>query len=216
MKKKSFLKSSIALILVAMLVGSAVGCKGNTDNNESNTSTTQSVTESSTEKVSVNYGLTDNIKDGAILHAWCWSFNTVKENMQDIAYAGYSTIQTSPINECFVGADGGMQISGEGKWYYHYQPTDWTIGNYQLGTKDEFKAMCDEAHKYGIKVIVDVVPNHTTPQLDQVNKNLLDAVGGKENLYHANGFKEITKWGDRFECTTGQMGGLPDVNTEPR
>ena len=40
MKKKSFLKSSIALILVAMLVGSAVGCKGNTDNNESNTSTT--------------------------------------------------------------------------------------------------------------------------------------------------------------------------------
>lgn len=100
MKKKSFLKSSIALILVAMLVGSAVGCKGNTDNNESNTGTTQSVTESSTEKVSVNYGLTDSIKDGAILHAWCWSFNTVKENMQDIAYAGYSTIQTSPINEC--------------------------------------------------------------------------------------------------------------------
>ena len=214
MKKKSFLKSSIALILVAMLVGSAVGCKGNTDNNESNTGTTQSVTESSTEKVSVNYGLTDSIKDGAILHAWCWSFNTVKENMQDIAYAGYSTIQTSPINECFVGADGGMQISGDGKWYYHYQPTDWTIGNYQLGTKDEFKAMCDEAHKYGIKVIVDVVPNHTTTQVDQVNKNLLDAVGGKENLYHANGFKEITKWGDRFECTTGQMGGLPDVNTE--
>ena len=42
--------------------------------------------------------------------------------MQDIAYAGYSTIQTSPINECFVGADGGMQISGDGKWYYHYQP----------------------------------------------------------------------------------------------
>lgn len=114
MKKKSFLKSSIALILVAMLVGSAVGCKGNTDNNESNTGTTQSVTESSTEKVSVNYGLTDSIKDGAILHAWCWSFNTVKENMQDIAYAGYSTIQTSPINECFVGADGGMQISGDG------------------------------------------------------------------------------------------------------
>ena len=100
--------------------------------------------------------------------------------MQDIAYAGYSTIQTSPINECFVGADGGMQISGDGKWYYHYQPTDWTIGNYQLGTKDEFKAMCDEAHKYGIKVIVDVVPNHTTTQVDQVNKNLLDAVGGKE------------------------------------
>ena len=114
MKKNGFLKSGIAFILAAMLVGSAVGCKGNTDNNESNTSTTQSTTESNTEKASVNYGLTDNIKDGAILHAWCWSFNTVKESMQDIAYAGYSTIQTSPINECLVGENGGMQISGEG------------------------------------------------------------------------------------------------------
>lgn len=55
--------------------------------------------------------------------------------MQDIAYAGYSTIQTSPINECFVGADGGMQISGEGKWYYHYQPTDWTTVTISLAQK---------------------------------------------------------------------------------
>ena len=22
-----------------------------------------------------------------------------------------------------------QQLNGEGKWYYHYQPTDWTIGN---------------------------------------------------------------------------------------
>ena len=30
------------------------------------------------------YGLADDIQDGAILHAWCWSFNTIKENMKDI------------------------------------------------------------------------------------------------------------------------------------
>lgn len=214
MRKNSFLKSSMALLLAAILVASVTGCKGNDDSNESNTNTTQSATESSTEKVSIDYGLTDNIKDGAILHAWCWSFNTIKESMQDIAYAGYSTIQTSPINECLVGAGGGMQISGDGKWYYHYQPTDWTIGNYQLGTKDEFTAMCTEAHRYGIKVIVDVVPNHTTPQLDQVNENLINAVGGQDKLYHQNGFNDIKRWGDRLECTTGQMSGLPDVNTE--
>lgn len=212
MKKKSFLKSSLALIMASMLVCSVAGCKGNSENND-DTSSVQSSGGGSTTS-SVNYGLTDNIKDGAILHAWCWSFNTIKESMQDIAYAGYSTIQTSPINECLVGANGGMQISGDGKWYYHYQPTDWTIGNYQLGTKEEFTAMCSEAHKYGIKVIVDVVPNHTTPKIDKVNKNLIDAVGGKDNLYHANGFKAITQWGNRLECTTGEMGGLPDVNTE--
>lgn len=211
MKRRKILKSSLAIIMAAMLIGSAAGCSGGDSDDTSN----QSATESGGLQTSdVDYGLSDNIKDGAILHAWCWSFNTVKESMKDIAYAGYSAVQTSPANECLVGANGGMQISGEGNWYYHYQPTDWTIGNYQLGTKDEFKAMCEEAHKYGIKVIVDVVPNHTTPQLDSVNQNLLDAVGGKDNLYHKNGFNEITQWANRLECTTGQMGGLPDVNTE--
>ena len=41
-----------------------------------------------------------------------------------------------------------------------------------------------------------------------------NAVGGHENLFHANGFKPIVNWNDRLECTTGEMGGLPDVNTE--
>ena len=166
------------------------------------------------------YGLADDIQDGAILHAWCWSFNTIKENMKDIAAAGFTTVQTSPANECKdtysnMKLMGNDEINGtDGCWWWQYQPTDWKIGNYQLGSRDDFKAMCAEADKYGIKVIVDVIPNHTTPDLAKVSDNLYNAVGGKDNLYHANGFKEITQWGNRYECTTGQMGGLPDVNTE--
>ena len=166
------------------------------------------------------YGLADDIQDGAILHAWCWSFNTIKENMKDIAAAGFTTVQTSPANECkdtysnmkLMGSD--EENGTDGCWWWQYQPTDWKIGNYQLGTRDDFKAMCAEADKYGIKVIVDVIPNHTTPDLPKVSQNLYNAVGGKDNLYHANGFKKITQWGNRYECTTGEMGGLPDVNTE--
>lgn len=30
--------------------------------------------------------------------------------MKDIAQAGYTSIQTSPINECKVGDNGGMQL----------------------------------------------------------------------------------------------------------
>ena len=166
------------------------------------------------------YGLADDIQDGAILHAWCWSFNTIKENMKDIAAAGFTTVQTSPANECKdtysnMKLMGNDEVNGtDGCWWWQYQPTDWKIGNYQLGTRDDFKAMCAEADKYGIKVIVDVIPNHTTPDLPKVSQNLYNAVGGKDNLYHANGFKKITQWGNRYECTTGEMGGLPDVNTE--
>ncbi|MDE7154196.1 MAG: alpha-amylase [Muribaculaceae bacterium] len=158
--------------------------------------------------------------DDVILHAWSWSFNTIADNMKDIAEAGYDFVQTSPAQTCFVGDNGGMALfsqpgdSVQGKWYYYYQPTDWKIGNYMLGSREDFKAMCDSAYKYNVKVLVDVLPNHTAIDHTAVLPSLDNAVGGHENLFHANGFHNITKWNDRYECTTGMMGGLPDVNTE--
>lgn len=154
------------------------------------------------------------VRGGSILHAWCWSFNTIKENMAEIAASGYVAVQTSPPNECLVGENGGMQILGDGKWYYHYQPTDWKIGNYHLGNRNEFIAMCDEARKYDITVIADVLPNHTTSNREKVSESLNNAVGGQENLYHENGLNTIRDYSDRFQCTTGALGRLPDVNTE--
>lgn len=165
-----------------------------------------------------NTNVTDN--DDVILHAWSWSFNTIADNMENIANSGFTMVQTSPANTCYVGDNGGMALFSQegdsvmGKWYYYYQPIDWKIGNYMLGNRDQFKAMCDSAHKYGVRVIVDVLPNHTAIDHNAVTAALDSAVGGHENLFHANGFKDITQWNDRFECTTGMMGGLPDVNTE--
>ena len=152
--------------------------------------------------------------DEIILHAWCWSFNTIKENLPDIAKAGFTIVQTSPANQCVVGEDGGLQLMGKGKWYYHYQPTDWVIGNYQLGSREDFIDMCNEAKKFGIRIIVDVLPNHTAIDRSQISARLDSAVGGRENLFHANGLNPIVDYNDRYQCTTGEMGGLPDVNTE--
>ena len=159
-------------------------------------------------------------EDGAILHAWTWSFPVIGENMKQIADAGYKYVQCSPAQACFVGDGGGMALFSQpgdsvmGKWYYYYQPTDWTIGNYMLGTRDQFKSMCDSAYKYNVKVLVDVLPNHTAIDHTAVLPGLDNAVGGHENLFHANGFTPIRNYNDRLECTTGEMGGLPDVNTE--
>ena len=126
--------------------------------------------------------------------------------------------QTPPAQNCIIDTKGdeggGNQLYGHGRWYYHYQPVDWKIGNYQVGTREDFIAMCNEAKKYGIKVIVDVLPNHTAVDVTKVSDDLNAAVGGHENLYHAAGFTEIVDYNDRLQCTTGQMGGLPDVNTE--
>lgn len=166
----------------------------------------------------VSFCMAQESNDDVILHAWCWSFNTIRENMADIAAAGYKYVQTSPAQHCVteVSRDkgGGPQLFGKGKWYYQYQPTDWKIGNYQMGTREDLIAMCKEAEKYGVKVIVDVLPNHTSVNDCQVEADLDAAVGGHENLYHAAGFTAINDYNDRLQCTTGEMGGLPDVNTE--
>lgn len=166
------------------------------------------------------HGHVNGTNTNVILHAWSWDFNTIADNMKLIAESGYDFVQTSPANTCFVGEGGGKALYSQpgdsitGKWYYYYQPTDWKVGNYLLGTRDEFKSMCDSAMKYGVRVLVDVLPNHTAVDHTAVLPSLDNAVGGHDNLFHANGFTPITEWNDRYQCTTGEMGGLPDVNTE--
>lgn len=157
------------------------------------------------------------IKDGTILHCWCWSFKTIEEKLPEIADAGFTAIQTSPINTCLEGENGGLELfgrNGGGKWYYQYQPVDWKIGNYQLGTREDFERMCKKAESLGIGVIVDVVPNHTTPQKAAVNPDFIKACGGIEKLYHANSSQSVRSFANRLQATSHSMGGLPDVNTE--
>lgn len=202
----------LALALTAVMATSIFsGCSGKEDSNE----TTENTTKGPSVEVTDNaYGLRDNTEDGTILHCFSWSFESITESMEDIAMSGYSTIQTSPINACYDGGDAGMELFGQGKWYYHYQPTDWAIGNYQLGTKEEFTKMCETAHEYGIKVLVDVAPNHTTKSTDSIAEEFLSAVGGLDNLYHSNGMTDIGDYTDRAQCTLQAVGGLYDVNTE--
>ena len=87
-------------------------------------------------------GLAREMSYGSILHAWMWSFNTIKQKMPEIAAAGYTSIQTSPISE-IKGPVNGMQF--DENWYYVYQPTGTKIGNKVVGTEEELKAMTAEA-----------------------------------------------------------------------
>jgi alpha-amylase len=148
---------------------------------------------------------TANIADGAILHAWCWSFNTIKNNMAAIAAAGYTSVQTSPVTTCFVGNSGNKSLSN---WYFHYQPTNYTIGNYQLGTEAEFTSMCQTADTYGIKIIVDVVQNHMTSDYNSIAASIRNTA----NFFHTN--VQISNWSNRQEITQKSLLGLWDNNTQ--
>ncbi|MDE7160343.1 MAG: alpha-amylase [Muribaculaceae bacterium] len=154
----------------------------------------------------------------SILHAWSWNFPTIARNMKQIADAGFTMVQVSPVQECWNPAGGSKKLfdekNGEGNWYYYYQPTDWKIGNQIVGSRDEMKIMMDSAAKYDIKVIVDVLPNHTAFDIDAVSDDFYKAVGGRDKMYHTNGLSPISDYNDRMQCTLMGTGGLPDVNTE--
>lgn len=156
--------------------------------------------------------------EDVILHAWSWNFPAIADNMKQIADAGFTMVQTSPAQACLTPADGNKKLfdptGKEGNWYHYYQPTDWTIGNDIVGSRDQLKAMLDSAAMYNVKVIVDVLPNHTAFDVDLVSDQMVKAVGGRDKLYHSNGLQPVTDYNDRLECTLWGSGGLPDVNTE--
>lgn len=58
---------------------------------------------------------------------------------------------------------------GTGKSYgYHgYWALDWTMMDANLGTLDEMKEFVDTAHQHGIRVLLDVVINHTGPATEK-------------------------------------------------
>ncbi len=159
-------------------------------------------------------------EDDVILHAWSWAFDTIAANMQQIAQAGYDYVQTSPAQACYPGDNMGPALFSQegdsvmGKWYYYYQPIDWTVGNWMLGDRQALAAMCDSAAKYGVKVIVDVLPNHTAFDTTAVTQAFNAAVGGHDKLYHSQGLQPVQDYNDRLQCTLWASGGLPDVNTE--
>ena len=151
-----------------------------------------------------------------ILHVWSWNFPTIAENMKQIADAGYTMLQTSPVNACFSPEGANVKIldEKEGNWYHYYQPTDWTVGNNIVGSEEEMKAMLDSAKKYAIRVLVDVLPNHTAFDIDLVTDEFYAAVGGRDKMFHTKGLEGIQDYNNRTQCTHQGVGGLPDVNTE--
>lgn len=153
-----------------------------------------------------------------ILHAWSWNFPTIGENMKQIADAGFTMVQTSPVQACYAPDGSGKLIfddnETEGNWYYYYQPTDWKIGNNILGSRDQMKQMMDSAAKYNVKIIVDVLPNHTAFDIDAVSDDFYKAVGGRDKMFHSNGLQPVEDYNDRLQCTLWASGALPDVNTE--
>lgn len=168
--------------------------------------------------ISAEANLQSNVQDGVILHAFNWSYNSIKEKLPEIAAAGYSTVQTSPVQQP---RDYSLSNDVAGQWRKLYQPVSMQIAQQSwLGTKEELTSLCSEAHKYDIKIICDIVSNHFANLSEQAGSNSIsdqvktyqpDFYNNKSSYFRNNNFNADDS--SIQKTVQGHVSNCPDLNT---
>ena len=116
--------------------------------------------------------------------------------LQDL---GVNTIWLTPIVKNIA----GVTVTDEGKedvpynaGYHGYWASDFTKLNPTMGTTEEFKTMISEAHKRGMRIMVDIVVNHAGYGTESTFADMLRDKSVSEG--------DIKSW----------QSGLPDFATE--
>ncbi len=168
-------------------------------------------------QVANDASLQKEVKDGVILHAFNWSYNSIKQNLPAIAAAGYTTVQTSPVQQP---KDYSASNDVVGQWWKLYQPVSMQIAEKSwLGTKEDLRSLCAEADKYGVKIICDIVSNHMGNETEsnpnslssQVQTYQPDFYTNKNTYFRSNG---IAANDSSIEgVVQGHVSACPDLNT---
>jgi alpha-amylase len=109
--------------------------------------------------------------------------------------------------------------------YHGYDVTDYYHVDPHYGTDDDFRALVEEAHRRGIHVIVDFVPNHSSSDIAWFQAALRDPASPYRAWYRWSATKpnQTGPWGQeiwhkspvRDEYYYGLFwGGMPDLNYE--
>ena len=122
-------------------------------------------------------------------------------------------------------------VHGGSASYHGYSITDFTKIDPHWGTNEQFKDFTDCAHRLGIKVIMDIVVNHTADIISFTNARgfnttpnptayipdgdeALKSPGFLNDLANYHNMGNISNWGSKVEYQNGDFGGLDDIKTE--
>ena len=127
------------------------------------------------------------------------NFKGILEKMDYLADMGVDILYLNPISKSFSS--------------HRYDTGDYKTPDPMLGTEAEFTALCEAAHKRGIKVILDGVYSHTGSDSLYFNKNrTFPGVGAHQSqnspYYHWYSFQN---WPNQYNSWWG-FDTLPTVN----
>ncbi|RYZ60247.1 MAG: alpha-amylase [Proteobacteria bacterium] len=142
-----------------------------------------------------------------------YPFKNITSEMKTLADIGYAQIHVSPPN---------LTIDSD-QWWGRYQPVDYRVIAGPLGSEKDFREMIKTAHANGIKIIVDIVFNHTNNPVSPLPKEAVDLLAKAGPLftdadYHENSC--ISNYNDVWQvrnlrmCGGGADQGLPDLSQD--
>lgn len=136
-----------------------------------------------------------------VIHMYNWKTKDTKNKVQEIANQGFTAIQIPTVQP--------FKNSYKDKWYWQYQPLSFEIGN-EFGSKEELISLCNKAHEYGLKIIVDVILTHMAG--DDYG-NIIPHPSVDRKLVESDiwkSFDRIYNWNDRYEVIT-KSHGMPTI-----
>lgn len=136
-----------------------------------------------------------------VIHMYNWETKEIINRVQQIANQGFTAIQIPTVQP--------FKNSYKDKWYWQYQPLSFDIGN-EFGSKEELMNLCNKAHEYGLKIIVDVILTHMAG--DDYG-NIIPHPSVDRKLVESDiwkSFDRIYNWNDRYEVIT-KSHGMPTI-----
>ncbi|MGE4320674.1 MAG: alpha-amylase family glycosyl hydrolase [Acholeplasmataceae bacterium] len=116
-------------------------------------------------------------------------FNGVTENLDYLQNLGITAIWLMPVNE--------------GPSYHGYSVTDYYAVESDYGTMDDFQNLIDAAHQKGIKIMMDLVINHTSDQNPWYTESRYDTTSPYRDYY---------LWTSNDQAYSSFVGGMVDLN----
>ena len=140
-------------------------------------------------------------------------FKGLTAQLKYIADMGFTAIWiTPPVKQ--------QTVQGNSGAYHGYWGLDFLAVDPHLGTAEDFKNFVDGAHKLGMKVIVDVVANHTGDVI-QYSDGKAYIPAGKENVKNPAFLNKLHNYHNLGPTTmegesiiTGDFSSLDDIATE--
>lgn len=139
-------------------------------------------------------------------------FKGVTEKIGYLKDLGINTIWITPIVDN-IDFNKGVDFNSNQYAYHGYWAKDFTEIDEHLGDLKDFQNLLDAAHAQGIKVMLDVVLNHTGYGMDQLSPNW----SGLSNLpteTEREVFAGMLRDSDEDPVIKNKVAGLPDFKTE--